>query len=878
VDADRQGQHDSARARSGGSGARIAATGTYRFQLHDRFTFDDAAAQVERVADLGISHVYCSPILQAAAGSTHGYDIVDPTRVSDALGGRAGFLRLAHAAGRAGLGVMVDIVPNHMARSGRSNPWWWDVLAHGPDSRYVDHFDLSIDGGVDPDDAWPLLVPVLEDHLGRVVESGILRIERDAAGAGTASDGGYVVRYHEREFPLAPGSVEAALEELGLDDAGLAELNADPDALEAVLDRQHYRLASWRTANEELDSRRFFNVDTLIGVRVEDEEVLADTHATLLGLVHAGAIDGLRVDHVDGLRDPEGYLHRLRQLVGPEVRVVVEKILAGDEPLPSSWPVEGTTGYDFAALVDGLFVDGAREDACTKLHERATGCTDDWDEVVHTAKFQVMRDDLAAEVDALTKLLAQVCAEHRRHRDHTRRELRYAIRELLASFDVYRTYVQPARATTEVDRGRIAAAVERARRRRPDLDDELFTFLGEVLELRHPGRAATEFALRFPQISAPVMAKGVEDTAGYRWFRLLSLNEVGAEPGRFGRDPADFHAWCATAADRHPATMLGLSTHDSKRSGDVRARIHLLSELPDAWADAFDAFATAVAPHRGEVHDALFEYELFQTLVGVWPAGRSRDGSEPLPETLVDRLADFADKATREAKLHTSWTKPDPTYDAGIRQLLRVGTADPAVRAVLDRFVADHRLVELGRANALAAHALLLTAPGLPDVYQGTEVWADGLVDPDNRRPVDHGHLADLAAALDDGVDPWALADDGGPKLALTRAVLRDRRAHPDRYAGGEHRPLHVRGEAADHVVAWERGDLAVVVPRLLVGLDQRGGWGDTTIALPPGRWTEVCSGIGHDGGDRGRDLPVGDAIGPFGVAVLGRGPDGSHP
>jgi (1->4)-alpha-D-glucan 1-alpha-D-glucosylmutase len=875
VDADRQAQPDPARARSVGPGGRVAPTATYRFQFHEEFTFDDAAAQVPRIAALGISHVYCSPILQAAEGSTHGYDVVDPTRVNDALGGRAGFLRLAHAAARAGLGVMVDIVPNHMARSGRSNPWWWDVLAHGPHSRYVDHFDLSIDGGVDPTDAWPLLVPVLEDHLGRVVESGTLRIERDSS-AGGPPEGGYVVRHHDHEFPLAPGSVEAALEALGLDDAGLTELNADPDVLEAVLDRQHYRLASWRTANEELDSRRFFNVDTLIGVRVEDEEVLADTHATILGLIHTGAVDGLRVDHVDGLRDPEGYLHRLRQLVGPGVRVVVEKILAGDEPLPPSWPVEGTTGYEFAAIVDGLFVDAAHEDACTKLHEHATGCGDDWDEVVHAAKYQVMRDDLAAEVDALTKLLAQVCAEHRRHRDHTRRDLRYAIRELLASFDIYRTYVQPARATTATDRSRIAAAVERARSRRPDLDGELFTFLGEVLELRHPGRAATEFALRFPQISAPVMAKGVEDTAGYRWFRLLSLNEVGAEPGRFGRDPAEYHAWCAAAADQHPATMLGLSTHDSKRSADVRARIHLLSELTDEWADAVDAFTAALAPHRGEVHDALFEYELFQTLVGVWPAGRPREGGGTLPDELVDRVTAFADKATREAKLHTSWTRPDTAYDAAVCRLVRDGLADPSVLAVVDRFVADHDLVELGRANSLGLHTLLLTSPGVPDLYQGNEVWAEGLVDPDNRRPVDHRHLEEVDAAVDDGVDPWALADAGGPKLALTRAVLLDRRANRERYEGRDHHPLRVRGPAARHVVAWERGDLAVVVPRLLVGLARRGGWDDTTVALPAGRWVEVSSGLLHDGGERGRDVPAADLLGPLGVAVLGRVPEGS--
>jgi (1->4)-alpha-D-glucan 1-alpha-D-glucosylmutase len=544
---------------------------TYRVQLHAGWTFDDAAALVPRLAALGISHLYCSPILQAASGSTHGYDVVDHHRVSTDLGGIEGLERLAAELGHHDMGLMIDIVPNHMARDGRDNHWWWDVLAKGPLSDYARHFDIEWQSA-DPRADWTVLVPILGDHYGRELEAGNLRVARDGDS--------FVVRYHDQEVPLAPGSIDQHL-----DDSGLDALNANPDALDEILSRQHYRLAHWRTANEELDYRRFFNIDTLIGLRTEDDEVFADVHEAVFDLMRRGIVDDLRIDHVDGLRDPESYLHRLRQVVGEDSRIVVEKILEHDERLPDSWPVSGTSGYEFAAWVDGVLIDPSGEEASTETYRSVVGASERWQDLVHAAKHQIMSTELASEVGALTRRLAEICSRFRRHRDHTRRDLHHAVREVLAGFDVYRTYVQPGRPVTETDTRVVREAVRRAEERRPDLDGELLGFIGELLLLRHPGRAEKEFAARFPQVAAPVMAKGVEDTAFYRYHRLISLCEVGGDPDSFGRSAAAFHEVMAVAATRWPETMLTLSTHDTKRSADVRARLNVLAEVAGPWRE-----------------------------------------------------------------------------------------------------------------------------------------------------------------------------------------------------------------------------------------------------------------------------------------------------
>lgn len=826
---------------------------TYRVQLHRGWTFDDAAAIVPRLARLGVSHLYCSPILQAAEGSEHGYDVVDHDRISDDLGGPDGLARLVATLRQHGMGLMVDIVPNHMARDGRANRWWWDVLANGPDSRYARHFDIEWQSA-DPRADWTVLVPILGDHYGRELEAGSLRVERDGDG--------FVVRYHDHELPLAPGSIDPHL-----DDAALAALSADPDALDEVLGRQHYRLAHWRTADEELDYRRFFNIDTLVGLRAEDDQVFADVHRTVLDLVANGAVDDLRIDHVDGLRDPEGYLHRLRREVGAQCRVVVEKILEGDEQLPDTWPVDGTTGYEFAHRVDGLLVDPAGEEACTATYRDLTGVAETWDEVVTAAKHQVMSHDLASEVGALTRRLAEICAAERRHRDHTRRDLHHAVRELLAAFDVYRTYVQPDRPVSVSDVAVVRRAVALAARRRPDLDGELLSFLGDLLLLRADGRAEPglqrELALRFPQVAAPVMAKGVEDTAFYRYHRLASLCEVGGDPGTFGRPVSAFHEDMAATASRWPATMLALSTHDSKRSADVRARLHVLSRLPGPWRELVSRWFDRHGHHRGDRLDANTEYLLYQTLLGAWPLE-------------VDRLVAFAEKATKEAKLHTSWTAPDPDYDAAVERFCRSLHADPAFRAELGSFLAEHRVVERGRAGSLVQVALACTCPGVPDLYQGDEVWNLSLVDPDNRRAVDHERIAVLDAALPEVSGPLPspsgeLDDPGGVKLALWRRLVDHRRRRPDAYRSTTYEPLAVHGTAAERTLAFTRGDL-VAVAALGTALDAAAGSpdgapADAKVDLPRGSWAHVLTGERHEGGPVERRLLLGD----FPVAVLER-------
>ncbi len=872
---------------------------TYRIQLHQGFGFDDAAGIVPYLADLGVSHLYCSPFLQAAAGSTHGYDVVDHEKLNDELGGRAGYARLGAALDEHGLGQVLDIVPNHMASSGgRASRWWWDVLENGPSSTYAAYFDIDWEGSEDKHDH-TVLAPVLGDHYGRVLEDGDLVLERD--------DGSVVLRYFDHELPVSPrtldgivgaaaditGSTELAEIAKGLGDlphaertdrravadrhrdkelwrerladlcrdeadvadavdAELAAVSADPDRLDALLARQNYRLASWRTASEELDYRRFFSIETLVGLRVERDEVFADTHRLVLGLVAAGTIDGLRVDHVDGLQDPQGYLDRLRHDSGGAY-TVVEKILEPGEELPRPWPVEGTSGYDFVTRMGNLLVDAEGEAAMTGAYAAFTGELAAFEDVVHTSKLQVMRDELAAEVDRLTRLLRSLTDQRRRHRDHTRRELREVMCEVLAAFDIYRTYVHPSRPVAAADRGRIDAALAAAAERRPDLDGELLDLLGRVLTLEESGEKVPELALRFQQVSSAVMAKGVEDTAFYRYHRLISLNEVGGDPGVFGRSLDDFHTETAKVARDWPDALLTLSTHDTKRSADVRARIHVLSEIPALWADRVTAWA-----ERNEVHkrDGLpernTEYLLYQTLVGAWPLSR-------------DRLVAFMEKASREAKLHTSWIDPDPVYDEALVAFIDAILGDHGFIADLESFLDEARITSRGRANALTQTALLLTTPGVADLYQGTELWDLSLVDPDNRRPVDYQQrrrvLAEVAGL--DAVDAGRHGEAGGTKLWMIRRLLADRRLRPAAYTGDTYEPLEVTGPADRHVVAFRRDGLAVVTPRLVGGLD--GGWRSTVVDLPSGRWRDVLSDRHVDGGRQ--DLR--DLLAVFPVAVF---------
>jgi (1->4)-alpha-D-glucan 1-alpha-D-glucosylmutase len=875
---------------------------TYRVQLHGGFTFDDAAAIADYLAALGPSHLYCSPILQAAAGSTHGYDIVDYGQLNSELGGMPGYRRLTGRLAEAGLGEVLDIVPNHMALAGRANAWWWDVLENGPSSVYASYFDIDWD----PPQrklAATVLMPVLADQYGRVLEAGELVLERQ--------DGSFTVRYYDHQAPISPrtlggllikasaraGSEEleslavafsrlphahrtdrAAVTERHRDkevlrgrlaelcqagpsvakaiDAEVEAVNSDPDALDELLSQQNYRLAYWRTGAEELSYRRFFDIETLAGLREEDKAVFADTHRLILSLVADGSVDGLRVDHVDGLADPEGYLARLRDATGGAY-VIVEKILEVGEQLPATWPVAGTTGYEFLNQAGQLFVDAGNEAAMHAVYTRFTGQHEDYADIVQQAKLQIMREDLAAEVERLTALLADVCEQHRRQRDHTRRELRDALREIIAAFGVYRTYFRAGHRATAADAEHVAAAVATATQRKPDLDAELLRFIGDLITGGYPGARESSFAVRFAQVSAPVMAKGVEDTAFYRYQPLVSLNEVGGDPARFGGGAADFHRAMATAAERWPQTMLTLSTHDTKRSGDVRARVSVLSELPHPWEEAVLRWSERNSRHKQNGWpDRNAEYLFYQSLVGAWPI-------------CPGRAATFMQKAAKEAKAHTSWIDPDAGYDDALSAFVTAVLADQGFVADLESFLAEQAIVPRGRVNSLAQTTLMLTCPGVPDLYQGSELWDLSLVDPDNRRPVDYPARRALLHSLSGATAEAALArdDDGGPKLWLIHRVLSHRRRNPGVYGPGSgYEPLPVTGPRSAHAVAFTRsGGLVTVIPRLARLPGET--WKDTTVALPAGEWVSVLTGDRADGGETG----VSELLRRFPVAVLAR-------
>jgi (1->4)-alpha-D-glucan 1-alpha-D-glucosylmutase len=884
-----------------------APLSTYRLQLQPAFGFDDAAAVADYLAALGVSHAYSSPYLQAAPGSTHGYDVVDHSRVNVELGGAEAHTRYCTALGRAGLGQILDIVPNHMAITGRENAWWWDVLENGPASVYASYFDVTWDA---PEAKLrnTVLMPILGDHYGRVVEAGEIRLQREG--------GRFTLHYFDHALPVAPRSLDGFLAAAALEaesddlafiataygrlplaaltdrwsvrerhrdkevlrrqlgrlieerpevaeaiDGMLEVVNAEPDAIDALLERQNYRIAFWRTAGRELDYRRFFDINTLIGLRAEDEQVFRDTHALILGWLDRGVIDGVRVDHPDGLRDPHQYFERLAEATGG-VWVVAEKILETGERLPEGWAVAGSTGYEFGARVAGLFVDRANEKPITEVYASFTGQPTEYEQVVYEKKQQVLHEVLAADVNGLTALFVDVCERNRRYRDYTRHELHEALREVIACFPVYRSYVRcdgGERVVGDDDRRVVDEAIDRAKDRRPELDPELFDFLRKLLLLEvqgEPGGAEAELVMRFQQVTGPAMAKGVEDTAFYTYNRFVALNEVGGDPGRFGVSAHDFHAANAEIHQRWPATMLTTSTHDTKRSEDVRARLALVSEIPEEWGEAVRRWSDIVDHHwpRGWP-DRNAEYLFFQTLVGAWPLDR-------------DRALAYMEKASKEAKAHTSWVDPNPEYDEALRAFVEGAMDDQRFQTDLALFASA--LVDPGRVTSLAQTLLKLTSPGVPDVYQGTELWDHSLVDPDNRRPVDYPLRRRLLASLDDGLEPEEIlgrGEEGLPKLWVTRQALHLRGRRPELFGpAGDYEPLAARGDKAEHAVAFSRGGgAATVVPRLVLGLG--GDWGDTVVELPAGLWRNVLTGEDVPGGD----MPLAVLLARFPVALLER-------
>jgi (1->4)-alpha-D-glucan 1-alpha-D-glucosylmutase len=823
---------------------------TYRVQLNAGFDLDAAAELTSYLKTLGVSHLYCSPYLQAAPGSEHGYDVADPSRVNEELGGAKAHERLSAALAEHGLGQVLDIVPNHMAVV-RENPWWWDVLEQGPSSRYARYFDVDW-AAEDERGQNVVLLPVLGDHYGRELEAGTIRLEQVG--------GALRVRYHDHAFPTSPGSIDVLLGVTDIEpgapnalDAAIDRANADPDALDAVIGRQHYRLAYWRIASRELGYRRFFNIDSLIAMRTEREEVFRDMHARVLEWLESDLLDGVRVDHIDGLYDPLEYLQRLHDAC-PSAWILVEKILEPGEALPAEWPIAGTTGYEFNFTAGSLFVDSEGEAPLTELYSEVIGDDINYHELIRETKHGALHALLGSDVNRLTGLLEEVCARHRRYRDYTREELREALKETIACFPVYRTYVRPsAERIAATDVRRIDQAIERAKRHREDIDHDLLDFLRDLLLLRVRGMLETELAMRFQQLTGPAMAKGVEDTAFYRYNRFVALNEVGGAPDRFGRAPAEFHEWAEEMLARHPQTMLSTSTHDTKRSEDVRMRLALLSEIPQRWREAVLGWMAANDRHRHDVWpDRNFEYLLYQTLVGAWPID-------------AERVKDYLRKAAREAKVHTTWDAPNEGYETALEAFVDALLADRDFVAQLERFVEP--LIQPGRANSLSLTLLKLTAPGVPDFYRGTELWDMSLVDPDNRRPVDYAIRRRLLGELDELAPDEIMKRpaEGLPKLWLIREGLRVRREHAAAFGpGGAYRRIEPTGAKRDHVVAFERGAAVVAVaPRWPLKLG--GQWGDTAITLREGRWRNALTGDELEGGE----VPLQELLRRFPVALL---------
>ena len=891
---------------------RRIPTSTYRLQLHKEFTFDDAAAIAGYLHELGISHIYCSPYLQAAPGSMHGYDVVDPQRVNQELGGASAHERFCARLDELGMGQVLDIVPNHMSL-GKENRYWWDVLENGPLSRYASYFDID----------WrpqeerlrdKVLVPILPDQYGRILQDGNIKVTRSGVR--------FQVEVSDQTFPVAPVSLPAILHRaadyaksdtlnflaasfgrlpspeyvdrrtilardrdklvlLGLlerlcaeepkvaemIDRSITELNTNLDALDDFLNQQNYRLAYWKSADQQLGYRRFFDVNTLIGLRVEREHVFEETHALILDWLQSGVLDGVRVDHPDGLRDPLEYFRRLRERA-PDAWIVGEKILEPGEFLREDWPIEGTSGYDFLNAVNGVLVHREGLAELSSIYVDFTAEPGDFEAVAHDKKIAVTQEALGSDVNRLTSLFVEICEANRNQRDYTRAEIRRAIREMAACFRIYRTYVVPARdEITDEDTACIAEATECARQHRQDIDGGLFDFLRDVLTTAVTGKKESEFLLLFQQFTGPVMAKGVEDTAFYCFNRLVGLNEVGSDPGRDGISVADFHSYCEKMQATRPLTMTTLSTHDTKRSDDVRARLAALSEVPGRFRSAIQRWSRLNSEFRiksssgVEYPDRNTEYFYYQTLIGAWP----------LP---LDRAQDYMLKAVREAKQQTSWVANNKEFEDALNSFIERTLAHEPFIQKLEEFVA--RVAEAGRVNSLAQTLLKCVAPGVPDLYQGGELWDFSLVDPDNRRPVDYNLRRQLLEELqqlpgdDVAAQIMRRADEGLPKMWIIHHALHLRREHPEWFGSDAgYQPLMAEGSKADHVVACIRDDSVIaVVPRLIIRLDD--AWRRTRLTLPEGRWMNRLTREVLTGGS----IEIEHLLRHFAVALLTRETD----
>ena len=955
---------------------------TYRLQLNQRFTFAQAAAVVAYLHDLGITDCYTSPFLMAHPGSMHGYDVTDHTRFNPEIGTEEQFTEFAERLKQRGMGLVVDVVPNHMCITHPSNLWWWDVLENGPSSDYSHHFDIDWNPPKS-ELANKVLLPFLPDQFGLVLESQSIRALYDA--------GGFALDSFGTHFPLAPRSwssllqrtLEKVKEKLPDTDGHVLELESiitaishlprredtdlarvrerqrekevirrrvvalvedsdvvrtdlkqvltvingskgdthSFDSLEKLLDDQAYRLSFWRVASDEINYRRFFDINDLAAIRVESPEVFAIVHRIPFELMQKSLVSGIRIDHPDGLFDPLGYFEEL-QAKAPlpnqasangsgngarrRVYLAAEKILVGDEELRPGWAIEGTTGYGFLNLLNGVFVDASKAGFFQRLYRKFTGWSQSYSDLIYESKRLVMQVSMSSELNVLSRRLDRISEQHRRSRDFTLESLRDALREVIACFPVYRTYIRTdTQHPDEQDERYIRAAIKTAKRRNPATSGSVFDFIQDLLLLKDPDsigdadRAERRlFVMRFQQLTGPVMAKGLEDTAFYRYCPLLSLNEVGGSPDKFGVALAHFHGKNAARRQSWRNAMLASSTHDTKRSEDVRARINVLSEIPAEWYRAIRAWQRLNEEKKiqvaGEaVPSANEEYFLYQTLLGAWPLGPMDTAGHA---DLVGRIHGYMEKALREAKVNTSWINPNTEYEAAFHTFLDSILDREAGKAFLEVFAPfQAKIARAGIFNSLSQTLLKITAPGLPDFYQGTEVWNFSLADPDNRRPVDYDRLQTLLAQLNssESDDQAALVDqlvanptDGSLKLHVTRRALRFRREHRSLFAKGSYLPLRATGEKNKHVIAFARSFRGTSVLLLAgrffaqLGVDDRGplganAWGDAEVVLrkqlPSGAYRDVFTGKTFSPLQRNGEsiLPISETFSHLPIAML---------
>jgi (1->4)-alpha-D-glucan 1-alpha-D-glucosylmutase len=937
--------------------ARMIPRATYRLQLHKGFGFDDTTACVPYLARLGISHAYLSPYLKARPGSAHGYDIVDHSVLNPELGEDASYQRLSQTLKSHQLGHILDFVPNHMGVGGADNPLWLDVLEWGPDAVHAGWFDIDWD----PDRRYlhnKILVPFLGDQYGVELERGVLELRFDE------NDGSFAVwAYDSHKLPIWPpnyakilGDGHPKLEQLA--DAfnwlpnwrrqtpqraaelklqlatliredlsaraaltrSLSRFRGLPDdalswqILDELIAEQRWRVAHFRVAADDINYRRFFNINDLAGLRMELPEVFEHVHERVMQWVEDGIIDGLRIDHIDGLYDPKGYLHRLRQRLaerhaGENFYLVVEKILAPHEALREDWPIDGTTGYEYLNQVLALLVDSSAEADFTNCYNQFCGERSRFEAIVHESKLHIMENEMASELNVLSRDMARLARQNPRTADFTRNLLRRAIKELIACFPVYRTYVDESGELSAADQRDLSWAFAQARRNESELDPSVFAFLEQILpgSLLQTPRSGFSYsmlarcAMRLQQYSGPVMAKGVEDTAFYRYHRFIALNEVGGEPARFGSNVAAYHRANQVRVQRWPNAMLGTATHDTKRGEDMRARLTALSEFASEWTQQLPVWSRilrgpAVTEDSELRPDRNDEYLLLQLLLGAWPCELlSTEAPDPeLLKQFAERVRNTMVKSMRESRLHTGWASPNSAYEEAALGLIDSVLTGNRAGAFMQSFVPFARIIaNCGVDKSLVQTVLKLTSPGVPDIYNGSELWDLSMVDPDNRRPVDYVARERLLSEIDGRLDAdragtmQALRQnwfDGGIKLATIATILRHRQAHSALYAQGDYHALQVNGTHSDDICAYSRTHngkrLIVIASSRVRHAAEAGYWQDTTIALSDslrqGDWQDLLTGrrVSMDG----ESLDVDAILKPLPVVVLSATTDPDKP